>query len=127
MIVAGIGCRRGASADEIEAVIVLALGRLGLKPQDLNALATFEEKAEEPGIREAARRLSRPVLACSAEDLRAVRDRIFTPSARAEAATGAPSVAEAAALVAAGPGARLRLPRIATARATCAIAEGEGR
>jgi cobalamin biosynthesis protein CbiG len=36
-----------------------------------------------------------------------------------------PSVAEAAALAAAGVGARLALPRLASAHATCALSQGE--
>jgi cobalt-precorrin 5A hydrolase len=43
------------------------------------------------------------------------------------AAYGVGSVAEAAALACAGPDARLLVPRIASARATCAIARGSAR
>jgi cobalt-precorrin 5A hydrolase len=42
------------------------------------------------------------------------------------AAIGLPSVAETAALAAAGRKARLLVPRVATKEATCAIAVGEG-
>ena len=42
-------------------------------------------------------------------------------------AKGVPSIAEASALVAAGHGARLLGTRVATSRATCAIAVGDGR
>jgi cobalt-precorrin 5A hydrolase len=127
MRVAGIGCRRGASAEEIEAVIALALERLESGAHGLDALATLTEKTAETGIAETARRLDLPLIACASDDLRDVTDRISTPSARVERATGLLSVAEAAALVAAGPRSRLIVPRIATARATCAIAEGPGR
>jgi cobalt-precorrin 5A hydrolase len=123
MMVAGLGCRRGTPAEEIQAVIKLALGRLGVSAAYLSALATLAEKAEEPGLREAARRLALPLLACRREEMHAVAHRITARSRHAEAATGLPSVAEAAALVAAGPSGRLRLARVATARATCAIAE----
>jgi cobalt-precorrin 5A hydrolase len=127
MRVAGIGCRRGASAEEIAAVIALALERLDMRARGLDAMATLAEKVAEPGIAEAARRLAVPLAACAPEDMRGVEDRIATRSRRVEQATGVASVAEAAALVAAGPGSRLIVPRIATARATCAIAEGPGR
>lgn len=123
MMVAGIGCRRGTPAEEIAAVIALALDRLGLRAHSLGALATLAAKADEPGLREAARRLALPLIACSAVDMHAAEPRILTRSAHAAAAMGLPSVAEAAALVAAGRSSRLRLPRVATARATCAIAE----
>jgi len=127
MRVAGIGCRRGASAEEIEAVITLALERLEAGVRRVDALATLAEKTAEPGIVEAARWLAMPLVACAPEDMRRVDDRIATRSERVEQATGVASVAEAAALVAAGQGSRLIVPRIATPRATCAIAEGPGR
>ena len=58
MIVAGVGCRRGTSADEIERVVRLALGLFELPAERLVAIATESEKATEPGFPEAARRLS---------------------------------------------------------------------
>ena len=48
-----------------------------------------------------------------------------TPSQRTTQAKGVPSIAEAAALVAAGRNGRLLGRRIATRQATCAIAIGE--
>jgi cobalt-precorrin 5A hydrolase len=45
-----------------------------------------------------------------------------TRSLRVLALTGLPSVAEAAALAAAGPRARLIVPRVSAATATCALA-----
>ncbi len=127
MMVAGLGFRRSTSAEEIEAAIALALGKLDLALASLDALATLADKAEERGLQMVARRLALPLIACSREELRAVTDRIVTPSPRAEASIGVPSVAEAAALVAAGASSRLRVPRVATGAATCAIAEGDGR
>jgi cobalt-precorrin 5A hydrolase len=40
MIVAGVGCRRGTSADEIERVVRLALGLIDLQAERLEAIAT---------------------------------------------------------------------------------------
>ncbi len=126
MIVAGLGFRRGTPVEEIEAVIALALDRLGLAREGLDALATLSEKAGEPGLLEVSRRLGLPLVACSREAMKEAAERAVTLSTRAEAAVGVPSVAEAAALVAAGPSSALTLPRVATASATCAIAEGNG-
>src|SRR5688572_6163802 len=126
MIVAGVGFRRGTPAGEIEAAVALALERLGLAAERLDALATLAEKAGEAGMQDTVRRLSLPMVACSRQAMLAVADRVATHSSRAEAAVGVPSVAEAAALVAAGPAAVLLLPRVATGSATCAIAEGRG-
>ena len=53
MIVAGVGCRRGTSADEIERVVRLALGMFELPAERLEAIATESEKATEPAFPEA--------------------------------------------------------------------------
>jgi len=127
VIVAGIGFRRGTSAEEIERAVRLALHRFDLPAERLEAIATEVEKAAEPGPPEAARRLAVPLVACTATDLAAVAERLLTPSSRVLEAKGVPSIAEASALVAAGRNAQLLGERIATERATCAIASGDGR
>ena len=127
MIVAGVGCRRDTSADEIERVVRLALSTFELPVERLGAIATEEEKAREPGFPQAARRLSVRLVTCARADLDRVADRVLTSSKRVLEAKGLPSIAEAAALVAAGRNGRLLGPRVATDRATCAIARGEGR
>lgn len=127
MIVAGVGCRRGTSADEIERVVRLALDRHELPAERLQAIATESEKATEAAFPEVARRLSVQLVACTATDLDRVADRVLTPSKFALEAKGLPSIAEASAIVAAGRNACLLGARVATERATCAIATGEGR
>ena len=116
----GTGCGRLLQSPRLSADDITEPGR----QIALAALATLAEKAGEPGLVEAARRLGLPVMPCSREAMAQVADRIVTFSARAQAALRLPSVAEAAALVAAGASSRLLLPRVATAAATCAIAEG---
>jgi cobalamin biosynthesis protein CbiG len=59
----------------------------------------------------------------TAVDIRPDRQKPLTRSALSLSLAGAPSVSESAALAAAGPGARLLGPRIATGRVTCALAE----
>ena len=127
MIVAGVGCRRGTSADEIEKVVRMALGLFQLPAERLDALATESEKATEPAFAEAARRLSTKLMACTVEDLDRVAGQVLTPSKLALEAKGVPSIAEASALVGAGRNARLLGTRVATVQATCAIAVGDGR
>ncbi|CAN5852278.1 hypothetical protein BH11PSE3_BH11PSE3_22750 [soil metagenome] len=127
MIVAGVGCRRETSADELEKVVRLALGLFDLPAERLVALATESEKATEPAFAEVARRLSVRLVACTALDLDRVTGQVLTVSKLVLAAKGLPSIAEAAAIVAAGRNARLLGARVATERATCAIATGEGR
>lgn len=127
MIVAGVGFRRGTPADEIERVVRLALGLLELPPERLEALATESEKAMEPAFPDAAARFPVRAVACTAAELDRVAGQVLTRSKLALRAKGLPSVAEASAIVAAGRNARLLRARIATERATCAIATGEGR
>ncbi len=127
MIVAGIGCRLGTSAEEVERVVLKALGAFNVLRTSLDALATETAKAAEPGIAEAARRLSVRLIACEISDLEQVADAVLTPSSLVLEIKGVPSIAEASAMVVAGRNARLLGARVATAGATCAIAIGEGR
>jgi cobalt-precorrin 5A hydrolase len=54
--------------------------------------------------------------------LAAANDRVETPSQRVAALAGVGSVAEAAALAAAGPASKLIVPRRIVGAATCALA-----
>ena len=127
MIVAGVGCRRDTSAEEVERVVRLALGMFRLAPERLDAMATETDKALESGLVEAARLLSVRLVACTVSDLDRVAGEVLTPSLLVLATKGVPSIAEASALVVAGRNARLLGTRVATERATCAIAIGDGR
>lgn len=118
MIVAGFGCRDGAPPRSFEDALALAAGS-----RVLDALAVPIDRAHllEP----LARVLGLPIIALEREHLAG----IVTPT-RSEASLsrrGTGSVAEATALAAAGPGARIVVPRhIATDRmTTCAIAQGD--
>ncbi|MCC8430696.1 cobalamin biosynthesis protein [Reyranella aquatilis] len=127
MIVAGVGCRRETSADEIERVVRMALGMFDLPVERLDSVATESEKATDPVFAEVARRLSVKLVGCTVDDLDRVAGRVLTPSKLVLKAKGLPSIAEASALVVAGRDGRLLGTRVATGRATCAIAIGEGR
>ena len=65
MIVAGVGCRREITADELETVVRMALGMFQLPAERLDAVATESEKATDPAFAEAARRLSAKLVACT--------------------------------------------------------------
>jgi precorrin-4/cobalt-precorrin-4 C11-methyltransferase len=121
MIVAGVGCRKGASADDIGAVIADALARAGIPADALDLIATPELKAGERGIAAAAAALGVPLVLIPKAAMEAAGARASTRSERVLALTGVPSVAEAAALAAGGPQAQLIVPRIAAGTATCAI------
>jgi cobalt-precorrin 5A hydrolase len=123
MIVAGIGCRKGAVAADIEAAIMAAFAHAGLASTELRLIATSAAKGGEAGIAAAASAIGVPLVLIPQGDLAAVGDRAVTRSERVIALTGVPSVAEAAALAAGGPTARLIVPRVAVGPATCALAD----
>ncbi|MFD3354674.1 cobalamin biosynthesis protein [Streptomyces fradiae] len=107
-LVVGVGARRGVTAREVCDLVAAVLREAGRGPGDVVALATVAAKAGEPGLVEAAARLGVPLRAHPADVL--ARVRVPHPSDAALAATGTPSVAEAAALAEAGA--------VAVARAT---------
>jgi cobalt-precorrin 5A hydrolase len=121
-MIAGVGCKSGASAGEIEAAIAEALSRAASSREALTALATSLAKGDEPGIAAAAAARGLKLVLVSQYDLESAGARVVTRSERVLALTGVPSVAEAAALAAAGPASRLVGPRVAVGPATCALA-----
>jgi cobalt-precorrin 5A hydrolase len=125
MIVAGIGCKRGAAAADIEAAILAALARAGISATDLKAIATSKAKDSEAGIASAAAKFGVGIMAIPDAALKAAGARATTRSDRVLALTGVPSIAEAAALAAAGPSSRLIASRLVVGMATCALASSE--
>jgi cobalt-precorrin 5A hydrolase len=123
MIVAGIGCRKGASQAEVEAAVADALAQAKQAPEALRLIATSDGKAGEPGIVAAAAARGVPLVRVSPADLEAAGSRTQSSSPQVKALVGVPSVAEAAALAAGGPNARLILPRITVGPVTCALAD----
>lgn len=126
MIVAGIGSRSAASADELERVVRQALDAFKLPADRLDVLATEQAKAGEPAFQQAAQRLSVRLVGCTLIELHRVASQVLTSSTRVLEAKGVPSIAEASAIVAAGRNACLLGARVATDVATCAIAVGDG-
>lgn len=121
----GVGGRRGVSVDDLDELIARALADAGVDRSAVAALATVERRVAEPGITAVAARYGWPLVAFPATELAAVP--VPNPSAAVGLVTGTPSVAEAAALSAAGPGAVLSVHKRANATATVAIAVSEGK
>jgi len=121
MIVAGFGFRKAATADSLRDALARAAGK-----HKVTAFAAPEDKAQASCVRELAGEMAEKVHAVAPDDLS--RQTTATEAPRVRAARGTGSVAEAAALAAAGPGARLLAPRSISADrlATCAIAMGDG-
>jgi cobalt-precorrin 5A hydrolase/precorrin-3B C17-methyltransferase len=91
-----------------------------MSPDAIACFATIDLKEDEPAIFniwDGAR-----LRFFTAEELAAQSHRIKNPSEIVRQETGTPSVAEAAALAAAGPDSELIVPRTKSKRATCAIA-----
>ena len=115
-LVAGVGCSRGAGADEVLALLDGSLAGAGLSKASVAALATIDVKGDEAGLIEAAERLGVPLRLHTAEALSAVEPP--NPSEVVRAAVGTPSVAEAAVLVS---GAELVAEKAKSGMATVAI------
>lgn len=118
-IAVGLGCRSGVAASAIVALVHEAFAQAALPP-DGAPLFTIDAKRSEAGLTRAAAELGAPLHFFSRETLAAVKTR--TQSAHSLAAFGVSSVAESAALVGAGDGAVLIVPRIARDGVTCALA-----
>ena len=118
MIVAGFGFRGSVGVSSLRD----ALAATGAVP---TLIATASGKAAHPELMALAEELDVPVMGVSEEDM--AKQTTLTKSAASEAAYNTGSVAEAAALFAAGRGAVLERSRcISTDRlATCAIAKGD--
>lgn len=95
----GIGCERGTPRSVIEAGVEKALRANHLAAGSIAGLATIDLKADEVGLVEFATDRSYPLQCFPAEQLQQVE--VPTPSAVVAAEVGTPSVAEAAALLAA--------------------------
>ncbi|HEX4507777.1 MAG TPA: cobalamin biosynthesis protein [Alphaproteobacteria bacterium] len=121
-VAVGIGCRKNCPADAVEALVRQALGQVADAAP--SALFTVADKQGEAGLAEAARRLRLGLTYLSRDALRGREADIQTHSPQAERLLGIPSVAEAAALVGAGPGSVLIVPRVAADGVTCAVARG---
>ena len=116
----GVGCVRGATADEMDALLCQTLAETGLSPLSVAAIATIDMKRDEAGIGELATRYGVPVHYYPAADLTAAPGP-SDPSTAALAAVGAPGVCEPAALLAANGGPLLAVKH-KTPRVTVAVA-----
>jgi cobalt-precorrin 5A hydrolase len=121
IVAIGVGCRAGVAGEAIAALARRALEEAGA-PEGEVGMFTLADKADEPGLIEAARIIGVTLMALPIAALNAQAERILTPSAPAQARFGVANIAEAAALAGAGEGARLLGPRLAADGVTCAIA-----
>ncbi|WP_028349634.1 cobalamin biosynthesis protein [Bradyrhizobium murdochi] len=121
MKVAGLGFRRTATLASLREALIAAGGCEGLA-----VVATVSDKAETAALISLARQLNVPIKAVPANVLAGAATLTQSKLIREKFGTG--SVAEAAALVAAGRRARLIATRVVSQdrTVTAAIAEGDG-
>jgi cobalt-precorrin 5A hydrolase/precorrin-3B C17-methyltransferase len=115
-LVLGVGTSSDAPAEEVAALVEATLLEADLAPESVATVATIDRRRHHPAIVG----LGRPVQVFTAGQLAAVA--VPSPSAAVEDAVGTPSVCEAAALLAAGPGAELVVAKRKNAVATVAVA-----
>jgi cobalt-precorrin 5A hydrolase len=125
MIVAGVGCRKTVSAEQVEAAIEAALLSHQLAAHELYAIAVPATKAAEACVAAVAAARGVDLVLVAQSTLEAADARTLTRSERSRDALNVQSVSEAAALAAAGPNARLLSPRLAVGPVTCALAAVE--
>jgi cobalt-precorrin 5A hydrolase/precorrin-3B C17-methyltransferase len=119
-LVIGLGSSRGVPSEEVDALIDQALTAANLSPRSVSAASTVDLKQDEPGLLAAVAQRGWPLVTFPATALAEVN--VPNPSDVVRAAVGTPSVAEAAALLAAGQSATLVVPKQTSPHATVAIA-----
>ncbi|MEM7143011.1 MAG: precorrin-3B C(17)-methyltransferase [Actinomycetota bacterium] len=115
-LVLGVGASSGAAADAASSLLAAALTEHGLAEASISIVATIDRRENDPVVTS----LDLPVTSFRSVDLAGVD--VPNPSDVVEAEVGTASVAEAAALLAAGPDASLLVEKRKGAEATLAIA-----
>ncbi len=115
-LVVGVGCSTEATPEEVARLLEATLAGAGLARASVGLVATIDRRRAHRSVTS----LGLPVRSFSADELAPVS--VPRPSPVVAAAVGTPSVAEAAALLAAGDGADLVVPKQRAATATVAIA-----
>lgn len=115
-LVVGVGSSTDAAGDAASELLDAALAEHDLARESIALVATIDRRATHPVVAE----LGFPIRSFASVDLAAVE--VPNPSEVVAAEVGTPSVAEAAALLAAGPGAKLVVTKQKGATATVAIA-----
>jgi cobalt-precorrin 5A hydrolase len=98
----GLGCDRGAALDTVREAVLAALAQVGARPDQVAAAASIALKRDEVAFLALAAAFRWPLHFYEAHEL--ARVEVPHPSETVRRYTGTPSVSEAAALLAAGPG-----------------------
>lgn len=98
ILVIGLGCRQGCSAEHLFALIEHSLVKAGVTLDEISALASIETKQHEPGLLQVAMQLNLVLEVFSAEQLAPYRSRLSHHSTLTFEHTGCFGVAESASL-----------------------------
>lgn len=120
----GMGCRRGKETERIEDLIARSMEEVGIRKDQVFALASIDRKKEEKGFLTWSRKERIPYLVFSAQELQQVEGDLHS-SAFVKEQVGIDNVCERAALRACGEGGRLVYGKHAEDGMTIAIAKRE--
>ncbi|NWH05292.1 cobalt-precorrin 5A hydrolase [Desulfobacter latus] len=121
MLVAGMGCRRGVSRQELEDHLRHVFQTHGFSVNSLSKIVSVDLKAEEPGLLELARALNVPIEFYTRDQLAQVKT-VPNPSSLVNKHIGVKSVCEAAAMLATGRTCLL-VPKTANRTVTLALSK----
>lgn len=119
-LVAGIGCHRDTSFEELQEFLFNILSRFALAVRSLKCLASVDRRADAAGLLSLAKDLDVPIKFFTSQELNAVQT-VENPSAMAKKHIGVESVCEAAAILGSHQG-RLIVPKQSTKNITVAVA-----
>jgi cobalt-precorrin 5A hydrolase len=100
VIVLGVGCNRGTSAEEIESVIIDTLASAQLSIKSVRNVATIDRKADEEGLLQVCKKYEWPLITYTAEELNTIP--LPNPSETVYKYVGAYGVSEPAARLSSG-------------------------
>ena len=120
-LVLGIGCNRGTPKADIARAVAATCAQHQLAPEAIARLASIDLKQDEEGLLEFARSHALAIDFFTSDALNQVED--VSTSQAVLKATGAKGVAEPAALLSAGPGSTLLVPKMKWTDVTTAVAE----
>ena len=136
-VVVGVGCERGTESEELIKLVLKALVKNDIAPERVALVVSLDLKSDEPAVHELAAYFTEisgsecPVRFFDAATLETQASNLLNPSEIVFREVGCHGVAEGAALAAAVASAsstsnrKLLVPKIKSAKATCAVAELE--
>ena len=121
-LIIGIGTVSGASYVKLKKLVLDTLEKKDLSIHSVKAIATIDLKRNERAINKLGQYLNKPIIHYKASELNKISAQLANSSEYVFRTVGSHSVAEAAALVAAGKSSKLIVEKNKSAEATCAVA-----